>query len=180
MGSRIGFGSTLKPEHVFNRRWKINPADAPPNPFGERRDAVVMNPAASLPVLEPAGPVDPEFSVISVQSAAGRPLALLANYGLHYVGGYVPGSVSADYFAIFSERVGQLLGSDTERASFVGLLSNGASGDVNNVKRGAAASRSPGTRPVKTVTAPTVPLSRVLLLIMVSSSPEKSLSSYQW
>ncbi len=134
--ARIGWGSIAKPEHVFNRRWKINPGDAPPNPFGEKSDSVVMNPGAALKVLEPAGPVDPELSVISVQRGDGRPLAVLANYGLHYVGGYEPASVSADYFAVFSERVGRLLGCDAEDSSFVGMMTNGASGDVNNVNRG--------------------------------------------
>ncbi len=149
--ARVGWGSIAKPEHVFNRRWKINPADAPPSPFGEKRDTVVTNPAAALKVLEPAGPVDPELSVISVQGADGRPLAVLANYGLHYVGGYEPASVSADYFAVFSERVGRLLSSDREVDSFVGMMTNGASGDVNSVQRGEAAERSPPWKKMQTV-----------------------------
>lgn len=138
----IGWASVSKPEHVFNRRWKIKAGEAPPNPFGETSDTVVMNPAATLPVLEPAGPVDPELSVISVRHADGRPLAVLANYGLHYVGGYEAGSVSADYFAVFAERVGELVGG-SKNAAFVGMMSNGASGDVNNVRRGQNAERSP-------------------------------------
>ncbi len=35
-----------------------------------------------------AGPVDPKFSILSVQHLDGRPLAVLGNYGLHYIGGY--------------------------------------------------------------------------------------------
>jgi neutral ceramidase len=141
--ARIGFGSLAKPEHVFNRRWKVKPNEAPPNPFGDTSDTVVTNPAASQNVLEPAGPVDPELSVLSVQHADGRPLAVLANYGLHYVGGYSAGSVSADYFAVFAERLGQLMGDEAGDAPFVGMMSNGASGDVNNVNRGQAPERSP-------------------------------------
>jgi neutral ceramidase len=140
--ARIGFGSLAKPEHVFNRRWKIRPSDAPPNPFGDTSDIVVTNPAATQKVLEPAGPVDPELSVLSVQHTDGRPLAVLANYGLHYVGGYSAGSVSADYFAVFAERLGQLLGGEAGDTPFVGMMSNGASGDVNNVNRGQAPERS--------------------------------------
>lgn len=140
--ARIGWGSTAKPEHVFNRRWKVKPGTAPANPFGEKTDVVVTNPTKNQEVLEPAGTVDPELSILSVQHADGRPLAALANYGLHYVGGYAPGSVSADYFAVFSERLGKLLGAEPDDGSFVGMMSNGASGDVNNVNRLAAAERS--------------------------------------
>ena len=78
-----------------------------------------------------------------MQHADGRPLAVLANYGLHYVGGYSAGSVSADYFAVFAERLGQLLGGEAGDTPFVGMMSNGASGDVNNVNRGQAPERSP-------------------------------------
>jgi len=131
--ARIGWGSISKPEHLFNRRWKVAQNAAPANPFGETNDTVVTNPAASQKVLETAGTVDPELSILSVQHADGRPLAVLANYGLHYVGGYSPGSISADYFAVFADRVGQLLGDKTHDASFVGMMFNGASGDVNNV-----------------------------------------------
>jgi neutral/alkaline ceramidase-like enzyme len=149
--ARVGWGSIRKPEHVFNRRWKVNPNEAPPNPFGDRSDAVVTNPTRSQIVVEPAGPVDPELSVLSVQHADGRPLAVLANYGLHYVGGYTPGSVSADYFAVFADRVGQLLGEETGGAPFVGMMSNGASGDVNNVNHFQPAERSPPWQKMQTV-----------------------------
>ena len=149
--ARIGWGSVPKPEHVFNRRWKVKPDGAPPDPFGDSDDTVVTNPAASQDVLEPAGPVDPEFSVLSVQHADGRPLAVLANYGLHYVGGYTPGSVSADYFAVFADRVGRLLGVEADDASFVGMMFNGASGDVNNVNRRQLQERSPSWQKMQTV-----------------------------
>jgi len=141
--ARIGWGSIAKPEHVFNRRWKVEPGSAPANPFGEKTDAVVTNPAAAQRVLEPAGTVDPELSVVSVQHADGRPLAVLANYGLHYVGGYTPGSVSADYFAVFAERLGHYLGAESGDPPFLGIMSNGASGDVNNVDRRHAGERNP-------------------------------------
>ena len=97
--ARVGWGSVAKPEHVFNRRWKVQPGTAPADPFGRTTDTVVTNPDRTLTVLEPAGPVDPELSVLCVQHADGRPLAAFANYGLHYVGGYTPGTVSADISA---------------------------------------------------------------------------------
>src|SRR3954449_8882163 len=107
------------------------------DPFG-RPGGVKTNPGFLSPdVSEPAGPVDPDVSVLSVQSPEGRPIALLANYALHYVGGMPP--LSADYFGQFAVRIEQLLGAAGVDPPFVGIMSNGTSGDVKNVKFGAPA-----------------------------------------
>ena len=130
----IGWGSVQVPEFVFNRRWFVKPESIPPNPFGETGDRVRMNPPAGSPgLIRPAGPVDPEFFVFSVRHADGRPLALLASYGLHYVGGSRRGDISADYFGLFSDRVRELLASEHPDMPFVAMMSNGTSGDVNNI-----------------------------------------------
>jgi hypothetical protein len=81
----------------------------------------------------PAGPTDPEISFLSVQSLDGRPIALLANYSLHYVGGVRSGDVSADYFGYFAKFIEKKLGAIEQTPPFVGMLSNGTSGDVNNI-----------------------------------------------
>lgn len=138
--ARIGWGSAHEPGQVFNRRWHVGDEALRRNPFGGV-DTVRMNPPAASPALErPAGPTDPEISFISVQAKSGRPLALFAAYSLHYVGGVPAGVVSADYFAVFCERMGELLRADRRDhgegvggAPFVGLLANGTSGDVNNI-----------------------------------------------
>lgn len=131
--ARIGWGVGREPTQVFNRRWKMKEGVKLVDPFG-RPDRVKMNPPrGSSDLVEPAGPTDPEIGVLSVRSADGRPLALVANYSLHYVGGVPDGHVSADYFGVFAERVGQLLSADRLDPPFVGLLSNGTSGDVNNI-----------------------------------------------
>ena len=84
---RIGWGTVDVPEHVNNRRWLMKPGTHLMNPFGGM-DKVQMNPRSGSPeLIEPAGPTDPQVSFLSVQSAEGRPIALLANYSLHYVGG---------------------------------------------------------------------------------------------
>ncbi len=131
--ARIGWGSAQAPEHLFNRRYFMKPGTPMPDPFGGD-DKVVMNPGVGNPKVEkPAGPVDPEVSFLLVRAKAGRPIALLANYSLHYVGG-VPGThISADYFALFADRIGQLLGTDRQDPPFVGIMTNGTSGDVNNI-----------------------------------------------
>lgn len=140
--ARIGFGVGKVPQHLFNRRWKMK--EPVMNPFGVK-DPVVMNPGVGNPNLdEPAGPTDPEVSFLSVQSADGKPVALLANYSLHYVGGVPEGHISADYFAVFADRIQELLQADRQDPPFVGILSNGTSGDVNNINfRGPAERRTP-------------------------------------
>ncbi len=131
--ARIGWGVGSVPEHVFVRRWFMKPGSPVPNPYGGE-DQVMMNPGRLNPnIVKPAGEPDPEVSVISVQSLEGRPLALLANYSLHYVGGVPGGHISADYFAVFADRIQELLGADRQDPPFVGIMSNGTSGDVNNI-----------------------------------------------
>ncbi len=131
--ARIGFGAASEPTQVFNRRCFMKPGAAVPNPFGGE-DKVRMNPGRGNPdILKAAGPTDPEIAFVSVQSAAGSPIALLANYSLHYVGGGERGAISADYFGMFSDRIQQLLGADRIEPAFVGILSNGTSGDINNI-----------------------------------------------
>lgn len=132
--AKLGHGSAAVPGQVFNRRWKMKPGTIAPTPLGVTTDQVKTNPGVNNPnLVEPAGPTDPEVAFISVQSAAGKPLALLANYSLHYVGGVGPGHISADYFGVFSQRIGELLGAGEAVSPFVGLMSNGTSGDINNI-----------------------------------------------
>jgi len=137
--ARIGWGRGSLPEQVFNRRWFMKPGPHLNNPFGGA-DKVRMNPPVASPdLLKPAGPTDPAIAFLSVQSDAGRPIALLANYSLHYVGGVPNGHVSADYFGVFARKIAQLVdgGADDDRdrraRPFVAMLSNGTSGDVNNI-----------------------------------------------
>src|SRR5262249_40544897 len=118
------------------REFDIIPAD----PFGNKTDKVQMNPGYLAPgLIKPAGPTDPDISLLSVQSAKGRPIALLANYSLHYVGDVPPDLLSADYFAEFAAQMKDLIGADKAEPPFVGIMSNGTSGDINNVNYGGAA-----------------------------------------
>jgi hypothetical protein len=137
--ARIGWGAGRVPQHVFNRRWLLKDGKTSPNPFGGQ-DRAIMNPGAGRKDLDrPAGPVNPEVYFISLETAAGRPLALLANYWLHYVGGVPQGHLSADYFAVFADRIQQLLGADRQDPPFVGIMANGPCGDVNNIDFSATA-----------------------------------------
>lgn len=103
----------------------------PPDPFGGVTDRVRMNPPFADPdLVRPSGPVDPEVAVLSFLSVRGEPIAILANYSLHYVGGIPAGQVSADYFGEFARMIASRLGAG---ANFVAILSNGTSGNINNL-----------------------------------------------
>lgn len=129
--AKLGFGSDEEPSEVFNRRWYLEEGKMPPNPFGGI-DKVKMNPPRNL-IVKPAGPVDPEVAVISVLDVRNRPLGLFANYALHYVGS-VPGrQVSADYFGEFARLITYKFAGRKASPDFVAMLTNGASGDINNI-----------------------------------------------
>ena len=107
--AEFAFGTVAIPEHVFNRRWHRRAGTVPANPFGGS-DMVKMNPPrASGNLVEPAGPVDPTVSFLSLRRPHGQPIAVFATYSLHYVGGVGQSHISADYFAVFSERLKQLM-----------------------------------------------------------------------
>jgi hypothetical protein len=129
----VGAAAHPLPEEVFNRRWFLKPGKMPLNPYG-KLDQVKMNPGTSPDVLDhPAGPTDPDITVLSVQDTKRKPLALFANYSLHYVGGMPPGQISADYFGEFARLMPSRVHGDE---NFVAIMSNGTSGDINNIPFG--------------------------------------------
>jgi len=129
--AQIAWGAGNVPQHVFNRRWIMK--EKVVNPYGEMHQ-VLFNPGHNNPnKVKPAGTVDPEVSFISVQSVSGRPIAVLANYSLHYVGGVPKDHISGDYFAVFADRIQELMKADRQDPPFIGIMSNGTSGDVNNI-----------------------------------------------
>ncbi len=131
--ARIAWGAVDEPDHVFCRRWFMKPGTKLFNPFGEP-DRAKMNPGYRPKQLEqPAGPVDPQIAFLALERSDGRPLGLLANYSLHYVGGTGPKHISADYFGMFADRIQQLLEADRLDPPFVAAMSNGTSANINNI-----------------------------------------------
>jgi len=128
--ARIGWAMGKDPKNVFCRRFLMTPGTALTNRFSDKRnDRAQMNPGYLNPnAMEPTGRPDPQVAVLSVQTPQGRPIALLSNYSTHYVGSP---AVSADYFAVFGKRIGQLIGAGDGSPPFVGIMSNGTSGDAN-------------------------------------------------
>lgn len=133
--AQIAWGVVDEPTQVFNRRWFLIPGSRPVYGAHDNIEQVDTNPGYKG-LLKPAGPVDPQITFLSLRSTSGKPISLMASYGLHYVGGIPPNTISADYFAIFADRVGELLGADRHQdPPFVGIMANGTSGDVNNLER---------------------------------------------
>lgn len=134
--AEIGWAFGSDPTQVFNRRWWVKAGADYENPFGSRADRAWMNPGQANPKASvPMGPVDPDVAVLAVRATGDkRPLGLLANYSLHYVGGNP--AISADYFGEFAREMARRLepsGPPSGRPAFVGIMSNGTSGDINNV-----------------------------------------------
>ena len=138
--AEIAFGTVDVPEHVFNRRWHMRLGTVPANPFG-KTDIVKMNPPAGSPNLtEPAGPIDPTVSILSVRDLEGRPISVFTAYSLHYVGGVGSAHISADYYGMYCERLKELMTQQTKAEAesldlppFVAIMANGTSGDINNI-----------------------------------------------
>ncbi len=124
--ARIGWGEIDAGDSTALRRWVIHPKFLREDPFGNRTVRANMHAATNRDhVTGPSGPEDPLLSVISVQTAEGKPLGLLANFSMHYFGDR---DISADYFGLFSDGIQDRL--DPAKTGFVAMMSHGCSGDI--------------------------------------------------
>ncbi|HLV01888.1 MAG TPA: neutral/alkaline non-lysosomal ceramidase N-terminal domain-containing protein, partial [Acidobacteriota bacterium] len=127
--ARVGWAVGDAADYTAVRRWVRRPDRMQLDPFGNRTARANMHPGyRSLDATGPAGPIDPDLSVIAFQSLSGEPLALLANFSMHYYG--AP-SVGADYFGLFSEKITEkITGQKSSQTGFVAAMSQGTSGDI--------------------------------------------------
>ncbi len=131
--AKIGWTVGHNPNQVFNRRWYMRDGVEITDPFDVGKDRVRMNPpAGNSKLLKPAGPIDPEIPILSFLTTDNTPIALMANYSLHYVGGVPSGALSADYFGEFARQYMRLADIDASRG-FVAMMTNGTSGNINNI-----------------------------------------------
>ncbi|MFG0331714.1 MAG: neutral/alkaline non-lysosomal ceramidase N-terminal domain-containing protein [Maioricimonas sp. JB049] len=130
--AQIAFGTFERGELLACRRFLCEEGSVAPNPFGEDGEVIKSVAGQSRAIIRPAGPIDPVFSVLSLQHADGRPLAVLGNFSVHYCGGYAGGQVSADYFGVYARKLEQALGQAEPGPAFVGIMSNGTSGDTGS------------------------------------------------
>jgi len=125
--AKVGWTVVKGYEHNHCRRWIYRPDRIETDPFGERTVRAHMHPGhQSANHVGPSRPADPDLSLLSIQTAAGRPLVVLANYAMHYYGA---SPVSADFCGRFGDQLADLIGVEDDDASFVGITSQGTSGD---------------------------------------------------
>jgi hypothetical protein len=134
--AQVGWGSFDKPELLRCRRYLCEPGSVGANPFGESGERVKSVAGTSSAVTGPAGPADPQVSVLSVRHADGTPLAVLANFSVHYCGGYQSGMVSADYFGYFARALEESLPAGEGHPPMIAMMSNGTSGNAGAIERG--------------------------------------------
>lgn len=128
--AKVGWGAADAADYTALRQWVRRPDRLEKDPFGNMSVRANMHAGRVWDdVTGEAGPEDPELSLISFQSKDGRPLAVLANFSMHY---FSDTALSADYFGLFCEGFKQALAGKAEagRAPFVGILSHGCSGDI--------------------------------------------------
>lgn len=122
--AHVGWRVIPAPDHTHCRRWITRPDRIGVDPFGGKTVHAMMHPGYQNPdYIGPAGPVDANLSILSFQSPSGEPIAVLANYSMHYFGSP---RVSADYFGRFAAGLGERIGAGDE---FVAIMSQGTSGD---------------------------------------------------
>lgn len=125
--ARIGWTVVQDHEHNHCRRWIFRPDRIQTDPFGQRTVRAHMHPGHQSPNhIGPSGPADPDLTLLAVQTRDGRPLAVLANYAMHYYGSPL---VSSDFCGQFGEKFASLIGATEQEPPFVGMMSQGTSGD---------------------------------------------------
>jgi neutral ceramidase len=127
--AKVTWGAVDVPEHVLCRRYKMNESFVASNPVTGASDRIKTNPFASEQLIDsPDGVTDPGVGFLGVMGLDGRWISLLANYSLHYVGDWDNGTISADYFGVFARQIKAKLSAGDD---FVGMMSNGTSGNIN-------------------------------------------------
>ena len=128
--ARIGWGAHDDWDHTKCRRWIRRTDTMTTDPFGERTVQAMMHPGYNnREYVGPSGPVDPQFSLLSITTASNQPLCLLANYSMHYYGG--TRGFSAEYFGDFSRRIEKRVTEKHGEIPFLAMLSQGTSGDLH-------------------------------------------------
>jgi len=108
--ARVGWAAADAAEFTALRRWIRRPDRIAEDPFGNPTVRANMHAGRNWDdVTGESGPEDPQLSLISLQAKDGRPLAVLANFSMHYFGDQ---PLSADYFGLFCEGLKSRLAPD--------------------------------------------------------------------
>ncbi|MCO8124010.1 hypothetical protein NHH03_19860 [Stieleria sp. TO1_6] len=132
--AKFGWGTAEAAGFTALRRWVLRTDRAGEDPFGNRTVRANMHAATKMAdVTGPSGPEDPTLSMLAFQSLDGDPIAVLANFSMHYFGDQ---PISADYFGLFCDGMEKHIAAkanaaaDASKPRPVGLLSHGCSGDI--------------------------------------------------
>ncbi|QEG43384.1 LamG-like jellyroll fold domain-containing protein [Roseimaritima ulvae] len=128
--ARVGFATGDAAPYTALRRWVRRSDRVADDPFGNPTVRANMHSANNWDdVTGPSGPEDPELSLIAFQSPDGQPIAMLANFSMHYFGDR---PISADYFGLFANRVQDRLAAEANDKTLqpVAIMSHGCSGDI--------------------------------------------------
>ena len=124
--ARAGWTVVTDEKHNHCRRWIFRPDRMMTDPFGVVSVRAHMHPGyQSTNHIGPSGPADTDLSLLSIQTRDGKPLAVLANYAMHYFGSPL---ISGDFCGRFGRALAKQIGL-TEQGGFVGMMSQGTSGD---------------------------------------------------
>lgn len=129
--AQVGWAVTNAEKFTALRRWILRPDRIGNDVFGNPTVRATMHAGANWDnVTGTSGPEDPDLSLMSFQSPSGRPIAVLANFSMHYFSGEE--GLSADYFGLFCDGLQLQLGmnQDESHPPFVAVMSHGCSGDI--------------------------------------------------
>lgn len=128
--AKVGFSKANAAEYTAVRQWVIRPDRMIKDPFGNTTVRSNMHAGGNWDnATGEAGPEDPDLSLIAFASMDGRPIAMLANFSMHYFSGVEP--IHADYFGLFSDGLQNEVGRQSPgKQPFVAMMSHGCSGDI--------------------------------------------------
>jgi hypothetical protein len=114
------------------RRWINRPDRITLDPFGNPTMRANMHAGANSDnVTGESGPEDPDLSIIAFKSLKGRPVAVLANFSMHYFSGVE--ALHPDYFGLFCNGFQEHVATPEVKSDappFVAIMSHGCSGDI--------------------------------------------------
>ncbi len=125
--AKIGWAVVQDHEHNHCRRWIFRSDHIQEDPFGVKNIRAHMHPGhLSTKHIGPSGAVDPDLSLLALKTTDGRVLSVLGNYAMHFFGS---SAISADVCGRFGDKFAGLLEAQEVHPNFVGILSQGTSGD---------------------------------------------------
>jgi hypothetical protein len=127
--AKAGWAVISASEFTNNRQWVLRSDKIRNDPFGKPTVRSNMHPGYLHPdFVGPSGPTDPWLTLLAIRTVDDKPLALLANFSMHYFG--TP-SVSADYFGRFCANLEKRVAGSEKNSNFVAMLSQGTAGDLH-------------------------------------------------